>query len=233
MDLASFLTPPEIVSGGWLRYSLAALTRVDAIFHTDRIASMSILKRRHWIFDLDGTLTRSVHDFEDIREQLGLPDGSEILETLAAMPADRARPLWKKLDEIELDLTRCATAADGAVPLLKHLAGENYRLGVLTRNSLRCAHETLRVAGLDRYFDPSSILGREAAEPKPSPEGVLALLSRWQVPANSALMVGDYLFDLQAGRAAGTATVYVDETGEFPYREHADLQVERLDALIS
>ena len=193
---------------------------------------MSILERRHWIFDLDGTLTRSVHDFDDIRDQLGLPEGNEILETLSAMPADRARPLWKKLDKIELDLTRCARAAEGAVALLEHLAGEKYQLGVLTRNSLRCAHETLRVAGLERYFEESSILGREAAEPKPSPEGILALLSQWQAPASTALIVGDYLFDLQAGRAAGTATVYVDETGEFPYSEHADLQVERLDTLI-
>ncbi|MEE9219805.1 MAG: HAD family hydrolase, partial [Acidobacteriota bacterium] len=31
----------------------------------------SILGRTHWIFDLDGTLTTSVHDFEAIREALG------------------------------------------------------------------------------------------------------------------------------------------------------------------
>jgi len=193
---------------------------------------MSILKRRHWIFDLDGTLTCSVHDFDDIREQLGLPEGSEILEMLYAMSERRARPLWSKLEEIEFELTRRARAAEGAVALLERLRERGFRLGVLTRNSHRCACETLRVAGLEAYFEPACVLGREAAPPKPRPEGVLALLSHWRAPAGEALMVGDYLFDLLAGRAAGTATVYVDETGEFPYAEHADLQVLGLDALM-
>ncbi|MHC4446784.1 MAG: HAD family hydrolase [Planctomycetota bacterium] len=193
---------------------------------------MSILKRRHWIFDLDGTLTCSVHDFDVIREQLGLPEGSEILETLSAMPEHRAHPLWTMLEEIEFELTGRARAAEGAVALLERLRERGFRLGVLPRNSHRCARETLRVAGLEPYFEPACVLGREAAPPKPRPEGVLALLSQWRAPAADALVVGDYLFDLLAGRAAGTATVYIDETGEFPYAEHADLQVERLDALL-
>jgi phosphoglycolate phosphatase-like HAD superfamily hydrolase len=44
-------------------------------------------------------------------------------------------------------------------------------------------------------------------------------------------MVGDYLFDLQAGRAAGTATIYLDPTGRFPYAEHADLRARSLKEL--
>ena len=33
----------------------------------------SILSRKHWIFDLDGTLTVAVHDFKAIKEALEIP----------------------------------------------------------------------------------------------------------------------------------------------------------------
>ena len=46
-------------------------------------------------------------------------------------------------------------------------------------------------------------------------------------------MVGDYLFDLEAGRAAGVRTLYVDVTGTFPFKAHADLSVTALDELLS
>ncbi|MBP42781.1 MAG: HAD family hydrolase, partial [Deltaproteobacteria bacterium] len=41
----------------------------------------SLLKRKHWIFDLDGTLTVAVHDFDAIRKELGIPAGLPIIKT--------------------------------------------------------------------------------------------------------------------------------------------------------
>ena len=41
----------------------------------------SLLKRKNWIFDLDGTLTVAVHDFDAIRKELGIPAGLPIVET--------------------------------------------------------------------------------------------------------------------------------------------------------
>jgi phosphoglycolate phosphatase-like HAD superfamily hydrolase len=41
-------------------------------------------------------------------------------------------------------------------------------------------------------------------------------------------MVGDYVFDLEAGRRAGSATVYIDPTGEFPWQDSADLPITNL-----
>ena len=38
-------------------------------------------------------------------------------------------------------------------------------------------------------------------------------------------MVGDYVFDLEAGRRAGSATVYLDPTGEFLWQDLADLPI--------
>ena len=70
--------------------------------------------------------------------------------------------------------------------------------------------KTLKAIGLSEYFTKESIIGRWCAEPKPSPNGIKKLLNQWNVFANDALIVGDYLYDLQVGRAAGVATVHVD-----------------------
>ena len=57
------------------------------------------------------------------------------------------------------------------------------------------------------------------------------LLSKWSARPEQGLMIGDFLFDLMAGRAAGLGTVYVDRTGAFPFAAHADVQVQELAEL--
>ena len=42
---------------------------------------------QHWVFDMDGTLTLAVHDFQYIRRYLEIPDSADILGHLAALPA--------------------------------------------------------------------------------------------------------------------------------------------------
>lgn len=191
---------------------------------------MECLARNHWIFDLDGTLTIAIHDFDAIRERLGLPLHEPILEALERLPADRARQLHEQLDNLELELARQAVPQSGAKFLLDHLQRRGSRLGILTRNSERNAFETLRVCGLLEFFDAADILGRESASPKPSPEGVYRLLSRWGVTAESAVVVGDYVFDIEAGQAAGTATIYVNADDD-AVPEEVDVKVDTLSDL--
>ena len=192
---------------------------------------MDLGARRHWIFDMDGTLTVAVHDFDAIRAELGLEPKKPILEQLALLPESQARKLFARLDALELELALQARAAEGAVHLLESLVTRGAALGILTRNTRLNALETLRVAGLARFFAADCVLGREAAAPKPDPQGIRRLLARWNAAPDSAVMVGDYRFDLLAGRAAGTATVYVDPDGAFPFAEHADVSVDSLAAL--
>jgi HAD superfamily hydrolase (TIGR01509 family) len=187
--------------------------------------------RRCWIFDLDGTLTRAVHDFDAIRRELELPAGRPILEALAELPPDEARPRWQRLDAIELELARSARPAAGARELLEALAARGRLLGVLTRNSLANAVETLRGAGLERFFAAECVLGRESAAPKPDPEGIRRLLAGWSAQPEQAVMVGDHRFDLLTGRAAGVLTVHVDSSERFVWPEQADLCFGDLDAL--
>lgn len=194
---------------------------------------MSLLSRTHWIFDMDGTLTLAVHDFDAIRAELGLPEGRLILEALAERPEDERARLLERLDGIELRLARASKPQPGATSLLEDLTARGARLGILTRNSRDNAYATLDAAGLAHFFAPECVLGREQAPPKPSPAGIHQLLSRWGGEPASAVMVGDYQLDLVCGRAAGTATVYLDPSGRFDFAELADHRIRRLDELLT
>ncbi len=191
-----------------------------------------ILSRRCWIFDLDGTLTLPVHDFAAIRTALGMAETDpDILRFLASLPAAEAAARHARLIEIEYELAARTAAAPGAGQLLDRLLRRGSRIGILTRNTREIALHTLSQIGLKHYFTPEAILGRDEAEPKPHPEGIEKLLDAWGSIPDEAVMVGDYLFDLQVGRAAGTATIHVDRSGAFPWPELADLAVANLEEL--
>ena len=191
----------------------------------------SLLQRKYWIFDLDGTLTVAVHDFDAIRKELGIPAGLPIVKTIKSLPENESVVLQNKLHDIEEKLARNAIPAKGVKTLLEILQRFNYSLGILTLNTRENAWFTLEALGLAHYFSIEFIVGRWCEEPKPSPKGIHKMLKQWNTTANEALMVGDYLYDLQVGRAAETATVHVDPSGEFAWPELADIQVNSLDEL--
>ncbi|MDD5287212.1 MAG: HAD hydrolase-like protein [Desulfuromonadaceae bacterium] len=192
----------------------------------------SILFRKNWIFDLDGTLTIAVHDFKAIRDTLGIPYEIDILSHLDALPLEESATLHKTLDSIERELSKKAVAASGAIELLSLLAKDDCMIGILTRNTQEVARMTLEYAGLGEFFrEPAFIIGRFDAAPKPDPEGALQLASLWGASPDDIVVAGDYLYDLLCGRNIGAATVHVDPSGEFRWNEFADLSVTSLAEL--
>lgn len=171
---------------------------------------MNLRQIRNWVFDMDGTLTVAVHDFAAIRVALDIPAEDDILTHLAALPADEAASKHAWLLEHERDLALGSRPAEGAVELVRELAGRGYRLGILTRNARELAHVTLEAIGIADCFAVEHVLGRDEAEPKPSPEGLLKIAQAWSVEPCDMVMVGDYRIDLDCGRAAGTRTVLVN-----------------------
>ena len=182
---------------------------------------MSLGEVRNWVFDMDGTLTVAVHDFAAIRVALDIPAEHDILTHLAALPAEEAAAKHAWLLEHERDLATASTAATGAVELVRELAGRGCRLGILTRNARELAHVTLEAIGLADCFPVEHILGRDEAAPKPSPDGLLKIAGAWGVAPSELVMVGDYRFDLDCGRAAGARTVLVN-LPDNPWPELAD-----------
>lgn len=164
----------------------------------------------HWIFDMDGTLTLAVHDFDAIRKTMGLPVGQPILEAIDEMPRQQASAMMQQLFDIEMEIAASATEQPGACELLDFLHNQDCPVGILTRNGVEIAKTTLNAAGLADFFTDDLILGRESCAPKPDPAGIHHLLNTWQSSPNTTVMVGDYRFDLEAGSRAGVHTVHLD-----------------------
>ena len=169
----------------------------------------------HWIFDLDNTLADSAIDFDAMRRALDLPLGKPILEEIDTRPAAEAAALHKRLEELERAYALRATPLPGAHALLAALAERGCPRGILTRNSRANALATLAGCGLAGFVAP-----------KPDPAGVQKLLATWDAAPASAVMVGDFRYDLEAGRRAGVATIYYDPQDQGLWTDRADIRVQ-------
>jgi phosphoglycolate phosphatase len=158
---------------------------------------------RGLIFDLDGTLVDSGLDFDLMRNEMGLPEKQPILEALAHLSEPRRRECWAILDRHEREGAERATLMPGVAELIAALAKRNLRLAVFTRNGRAATIRTLQRLGLN--FD--TIVAREDAPPKPDPTGIWKICESWGLRADEVAMVGDYLFDIEAGHRAGAHTV--------------------------
>jgi len=193
---------------------------------------MRLADKKYWIFDMDGTLTVPAHDFDAIRRELGLTLGRPILEQLREFPEEKSAPLYRRLDEIEREIALRAEAQPGVREFLSHLLSKGKVLGILTRNSRETSWETLRRCGLDEFFEPRHVMSRELCALKPSGDGVKKLLGLWGASPAEAVMVGDYVFDIMAGKEAGTATVFIDNLGREEFARQADRSVKTVHELL-
>lgn len=164
---------------------------------------MSIHSIRGVIFDLDGTLVDSRLDFEAMRQEIGLAPGTPVLEGVMALAPSEAAPAWEIVERHERIGAETATVIPGANELLAELCRRGVHVAVVTRNGRTFARETLTRLALPIEV----VMTRDDAPPKPSPAALLRVLAAWELPASRAAMVGDFRFDLEAGRAAGTRTV--------------------------
>ena len=185
------------------------------------IERLPLPQLRHWVFDMDGTLTVAVHDFSAIRRALEIPPQDDILAHLAALPAELAVAKHAWLLAHEQTLAQAARPAPGAVALVRTLHARGYRLGILTRNARPLALITLEAIGLLDCFVVHDVLGRDEAPPKPQPVGLLQLGARWTVVPGALVMVGDFVHDLSCARAAGARSVLVNRP-ENPWPELTD-----------
>lgn len=171
---------------------------------------MTLKNIQHWVFDMDGTLTVAVHDFKLIHRELCIADDEDILTHLAGLPPAESAEKHAWLLEHERELALASTPAPGALELVLDLHERGVRLGVLTRNAQELARITLKAIGLEQCFAAQDVLGRDNAAHKPDPDGLLQLANAWGVTPAQMVMVGDFRFDLECGRAAGARTVLVN-----------------------
>jgi phosphoglycolate phosphatase len=186
------------------------------------------------IFDLDGTLVDSGLDFDRMREEMQLPPGTPVLEALATLDASRAADCRTILERHEREGVARARLMPGVATLRAALADRGIRQAVVTRNSRHLAQATL-----ERVGQPFEIvLGREDGPVKPDPAALCRICQIWQLPVEAVAMIGDYRFDLEAGRRAGVRTALYTagrDLRSFDYAHLADHFVEcfsRAEALL-
>jgi len=208
------------------------------------------------LFDLDGTLIDSAPDLagaaNDLRRSHGLPDLP--YELLRPMVGSGARGMVGAAFGVLPGDARFETLRDQFLaryeqrflletrvfplmePLLRALEAHGLPWGIVTNKAARFAQPV--VAGL-RLHDRAAVLicGDTTPHAKPHPAPLLEAARRVGVAPARCVYVGDDLRDVQAGRAAGMATVaaawgYLG-AGEAIGAWGADAVIEAPDALLN
>jgi HAD superfamily hydrolase (TIGR01549 family) len=176
------------------------------------------------LFDMDGVLIHSPLDLAAIKQELFGDSAVFIIEGLEALPPDQR--MVKDAILLQRELEAAAEAElDPVVPdLFAWLENHGIKRGVITRNS----RDVVRAIAERLHIDFGAIVGREDAPPKPDPASVLTACRALGCDPKASVMVGDYIFDIEAGASAGCRTVFL-ETDTFRHlKPYAD---ERICAL--
>ena len=180
------------------------------------------------IFDLDGTLTVPVLDFDAIRRELGLVD-EPILEAMQHMDAATRRRADTVLERHEREAAHRSILQPGAAATLAELRRRRHLTAILTRNTRRWT--TVVLEKHDLTVD--ALRCRDDGAIKPSKEPIESICTELGCDVASSWMVGDHLFDIQSGREAGCRTVLlVSNHTAPPYADQADHVIDRLPDLL-
>lgn len=189
------------------------------------------------LFDFDGTLTRpGALDFSRIKHALNCPLDTPVLEYIRSIddPAGR-RSAMQQLDQFELEGARKSRPNPGAQRLVQWIKSLGLSVAVITRNSMVSVVRALE--NFDRIgpgdFDLIITRDTEVA-PKPSGDGIVWAAQKLGIECAEILEVGDYLFDPQAGLAAGALTALLDPDNDPRLAKTAcHFRIRRLDDLRS
>lgn len=178
------------------------------------------------LFDLDGTLIDSAPDLAGAANDLRVFHGEPELpfERFRPMVGTGARgmigvafgigpdsPRFAALRDdflarYEARMTRETHVFQGMAPVLDSLRRSGIRWGIVTNKATRFTAPLVAALGLDTIA-ATVVSGDTTPHAKPHPAPLLEAASRLQLPPARCVYVGDDLRDVQAGRAAGMATV--------------------------
>lgn len=175
------------------------------------------------LFDLDGTLVNTndliLASFQhtmkhyipekaetfDITPYIGQPL-IDIFKSIDEERADDMLQLYRKHNAENHDLL--IKEYDGVYEAVKALKERGVKLGVVTNKVHHMAVRGLKVTRLHSFFDV--VVGfDDVSRGKPHAEPIMKALESLNSTPESALMVGDSQFDVQAGKNAGTYTACV------------------------
>ncbi len=177
------------------------------------------------IFDLDGTLVDSLAELaaainhvrsvfglslyseREVRKMLGSGGGRLVEKALPeAGPAEMIRAQAEYLSYSAVNLMRSTRTFSGVPETLAELNSRGVIMAIVSNKHSALSRDLLRRLGIDEYF--SAVLGYDSLPfRKPSPEPFLKILRDLNFNAFEAVVVGDGLNDILAGRNAGIVTI--------------------------
>lgn len=199
------------------------------------------------IFDLDGTLVDTGSDLTNSLNYSLEPYGYEkmtVQEAVSLVGEGLSRLVEKAVgDRKEIipavterfiryyseHLTDNSEPYPGVSETLEKLGG--YKKAVISNKREFLSKKLLEELSLLSYFD--LVLGSDSVdEKKPSPKPIFRVLETFSVEKGEAVIIGDSVYDIEAGKAAGVKTVAV--TYGFMRGEAlaaADFIIHRMDEL--
>ncbi len=187
------------------------------------------------LFDFDGTLTLPGHlDFAEIRRAIGCPPGASLLGHIESLDDSAARERASEiLDRFETEAAERSEEDPDAARVVRFCRERGLRLGIITRNSRRSLERSFEGFSSIALDDFEAVLTRDdPIEVKPAPDGVLHLCSALGIEAAEAAVVGDFIYDIEAGTRAGALTIFYDSNPERNFAApQADYTISRLGEL--
>jgi HAD superfamily hydrolase (TIGR01509 family) len=179
------------------------------------------------LFDMDGTLTKPMLDFPAIKAEMGI--GSRpILEALSELDVVAREAAERILHRHEEQAALESDLNDGCVPLLDWLRTNQIPTALITRNS---AQSVCTVLNRHRMtFD--TVIAREDGPFKPDPWPIMHACQGLSLRPQDAWMVGDGQYDIEAGNAAGTPTVWISHGRQRAFESEPTHVVSDLIALL-
>ena len=180
------------------------------------------------LFDMDGTLTKPMLDFNAMKAEMDVPDGISILEYIETVDnPTKPRELHAILDKHEFEAAENTVSNTGYQKLMEFLSSRDYKIGVLTRNSRKSPIITLKSLG----FLHEILISREDSPYKPKPDAVLKALKALNAQPDETLVIGDFKYDIIAGKKAGCFTCFITNNRQEYDCDNADFVIDTLDEL--
>ncbi|HSX40388.1 MAG TPA: HAD-IA family hydrolase [Candidatus Saccharimonadales bacterium] len=172
--------------------------------------------------DIDGTLvdTREfiVTTFQYVvRKHTGKKPHENQIISLMGRPAKEVLSRLTGLSDVQLLFQSLSKVQEENLHLISHFPGTRETLEKLRKKGIKIAgvtsrsHNTgliLETIGIHHLFD-LVITADDVKKHKPHPEGIHKALAYFRTPASRAIMMGDTINDIVAGKEAGTKTIGV------------------------
>jgi len=180
------------------------------------------------IFDFDGTLAVLNIDFSSMRERVfdlmrrsGIREDTVQEKYLLEIIDEVYEMLWKKnpsgaqtfyqeshgiLHEVEMKAAEKGRLIPGAAGTLKRLREKGIKVGIITRNCEDAIRKVL--PEIDEFCDVF-VSRNSVKKVKPHPDHLTHVMKSLKISGKEAMMVGDHMIDIQAGKRVGMKTIGV------------------------